>query len=205
MRRRDDFLKFTAMLTMLIDHIGYLLMPSLIWMRIIGRLSFPIFAFLIARGYRHTSSVRTYALRLFALGLISQIPYALFVPGKWNIMFTLLLGLAAIRAYDSNWRPVAFFLPLIGHFFPVSYGVYGIAMILAFHLSYGSPDKIVLSYGVLSTLHFLATGNTIQSLSIFALFFILLEPPVPIRVPKAVGYLFYPGHIAVLLLVDKLM
>lgn len=203
MNRNGDFLKFLAMFTMLIDHIGYLFFPYQMWLRIIGRLSFPIFAFLIARGYRYTSDKRKYAIRLFIFGLISQIPYYFFVPGKMNIMFTLFIGLMIIEVFESKLKPLSFVLLLFGHFLPVSYGVYGLAMILIFHMTYGAPDKTMLGYFALSAVYYMSSGNEIQALSVFALLPILLDPVTKIKVPRMVGYWFYPGHIAVLLLIQN--
>ena len=203
MNRNGDFLKFIAMLTMLIDHIGFLFFPSQIVWRIIGRLSFPIFAFLIARGYRFTSSKTKYAGRLFVFGLISQIPYLFFVPGKLNIMFTLFVGLIIIEVYESKYQLASIPLLFIGYFFPVSYGVYGLSMILIFHIAYGDENKTMIGYFMLSILYYLSSGNQIQALSVFALFPILLDPKTQIKVPRMVGYLFYPGHIAALLLIQR--
>lgn len=202
MNRKGDFLKFLAMLTMLIDHIGYLFFPTQMIWRIIGRLSFPIFAFLIARGYRYTSSKVNYAGRLFIFGLISQIPYIYFVPGKLNIMFTLFIGLVIIEIFESRFKVFAFALLVVGHFFPISYGVYGLAMILIFHMAYGDENKTMIGYFLLSFLAYMSTDNTIQAMSVFALFPILLDPVTKIKVPRMVGYLFYPGHITALLLIQ---
>ncbi|MDD3400211.1 MAG: TraX family protein [Eubacteriales bacterium] len=133
-------LKLIALAAMLLDHIGYLLgslgslSPSMqgvvIVLRMIGRIAFPIFAFQIAQGYRKTSNVYKYGLRLLAVAIVSQIPYALFknsyaigsqgvslsdfAPSNWfgliqasfmqttlNICFTLFLGLFAIYAFDK--------------------------------------------------------------------------------------------------------
>lgn len=203
MNRNGDFLKFIAMLTMLIDHIGYLFFPSQITWRIVGRLAFPIFAFLIPRGYRFTSSKPKYAGRLFAFGLISQIPYYFFVPGKLNIMFTLFIGLVIIEIYESKYQLACFPLLFIGHLFPVSYGVYGLTMILIFHITYGDANKTMMGYFLLSILYYLYSGNQVQALSVFALFPILLDPKTQIKVPRMVGYWFYPGHIAALLLLQR--
>tara|TARA_Y100001933_G_C18881731_1_gene514331 strand:- start:274 stop:897 length:624 start_codon:yes stop_codon:yes gene_type:complete len=200
--RKGDFLKFLAMLTMLIDHIGYLFFPSQMIWRIIGRLSFPIFAFLIARGYRYTSSKVNYAGRLFIFGLLSQIPYIYFVPGKLNIMFTLFVGLLIIEIFESRFK--IFIIPLLalGHFLPISYGVYGLAMILIFHTTYGDENKTMLGYFLLSLFAYVSTENSIQAMSVFALFPILLDPATKVKVPRMVGYLFYPGHITALLLIQ---
>ncbi len=205
MNRNGDFLKFVAMLTMLIDHIGYLFFPSAIWLRVIGRISFPIFAFLIARGYRFTSNKQKYALRLLIFGFVAQIPYAYFVPGKWNIMFTLFIGLIIIELFESKYRPLSFLLLLIGSPFPVSYGIYGLAMILVFHMTYGSDDRTIVGYITLSVVYYFSSGNTVQALSVMALIPILLDPVTSLKVPRYVGYLFYPGHITVLLVIQNLL
>ena len=44
-------LKLLAMAAMLADHIGYLFFPQALWMRCVGRLAFPIFAFQVAEGW----------------------------------------------------------------------------------------------------------------------------------------------------------
>lgn len=60
---------------MLIDHAGILLFPGAAWMRIVGRLAFPLYAFCIAEGFRHTRSRGKYFLRIFILGAACQIVY----------------------------------------------------------------------------------------------------------------------------------
>ncbi|HZX46166.1 MAG TPA: TraX family protein [Clostridia bacterium] len=105
-RQRNDALKLVAMITMLIDHVGYMFFPQYSVFRSVGRLAFPIFAYLLSVGYEKTSSLKNYAGRLLLFGLISQVPYSFFSPGlefeplKLNIMFTLLAGLAVMRLYD---------------------------------------------------------------------------------------------------------
>ena len=203
MNRNGDFLKFLAMFTMLIDHIGYLFFPTQIWIRVIGRISFPIFAFLIARGYRFTSSKQKYALRLLAFGFISQVPYHFFAPGKLNIMFTLLIGLFIIEVFDSKYKLLSIPLLFIGHFLPLSYGVYGLAMILIFHMTYGDHYKTLNAYILLTLAYYLQSKNGVQALSFLALIPILVDPKTSIKVPRMVGYWFYPGHIAALLLIKQ--
>lgn len=68
-------LKTIACLSMLCDHIGFLLFPQVQWLRYIGRLAMPIFAFFIAEGCRYTSNKLRYFLRVFVLGLLCQAVY----------------------------------------------------------------------------------------------------------------------------------
>ncbi|MBE5959145.1 MAG: TraX protein [Lachnospiraceae bacterium] len=102
-------LKWIALVTMVIDHLAAVFLHSGLLctvLRSIGRLSFPIFAFLIVQGYMHTRNRNKYALRLLLFAIISEIPYDLafyntfFVLRKQNIFFTLLAGLVAIRIMD---------------------------------------------------------------------------------------------------------
>ena len=97
-------LRLIACVTMLIDHIGYV--TGDMGCRIVGRIAFLIFAFLICNGFRHTSNRSRYALRLGIFALISQVPFTLFCYGDirfshWNVLLTLLLGLLCIWAADE--------------------------------------------------------------------------------------------------------
>ncbi len=97
-------LKLIACITMLLDHIGYMTGDSLL--RLIGRIAFPLYLFLLVQGYRHTSSPLRYALRLGVFALISQIPFSLFGSntlweGNGNVYFTLFAALCCIWAADS--------------------------------------------------------------------------------------------------------
>lgn len=96
-------LHILAMVFMLFDHLWATFIPGNQWLTCVGRLAFPIFAFLIVEGYFYTSSLRRYMLRLFLLALISEIPFnlmyssSLAYPYHQNVIWTLLLGLGFIH------------------------------------------------------------------------------------------------------------
>lgn len=93
--------------------IATLLLVDLI-LRMIGRLGFPIFCFLLIEGFMHTKNVWNYALRLGVFALISEVPFDLAFSGSFfymdyqNVFFTLFIGLTVMIAYDriqrrENW------------------------------------------------------------------------------------------------------
>ena len=98
-------IKLLAYLTMLVDHLGYMTYDTPL--RIIGRLSFPLFCFMLAEGARHTSNLYKYMTRVFIMGLMSEIPYnyafwgEIWHPESQNVMFTLALGLLAIAVINT--------------------------------------------------------------------------------------------------------
>ena len=98
-------IKWLAVLLMVVDHIGYFLFPQQIIFRIIGRLSFPLFAFLIANGYKFTRDKKKYLLRLFIFANIIQLP-SLFMSLPFNIFYTLSFGLVCIMIYESKYSDV---------------------------------------------------------------------------------------------------
>lgn len=154
----SNMLRGLACIFMLSDHLWATLVPGNMWMTYLGRLAFPIFAFQITEGYRHTSDFRKYAQRLLIFGLISEIPFNLMYAGSvifpfhQNVMFTLLLGLLSIRSIDtvceiikshgaakSLIKPVLIVAGcLLGATVGfVDYGFWGVMIMIAFHIFRG--------------------------------------------------------------------
>ena len=121
-------LKLIAVLTMLIDHVGAVIVERwLLWdaaasnpyafhprvylldqvLRSVGRLSFPIFCFLLVEGFSHTGNLKKYLLRLLGFALLSEIPFDLAFAGTavslkyQNVYFTLFIGVAAIGGMEK--------------------------------------------------------------------------------------------------------
>lgn len=107
MRKKFEITSFglhiLAMALMLCDHLWATLVPGNDWLTDIGRLAFPIFAFMAVEGYFHTKNLKKYVLRLFVFAVVSEIPFnlmlgsRLFYPVHQNVLWTLLLGIAMIR------------------------------------------------------------------------------------------------------------
>src|SRR5690554_4189669 len=131
---RTDILKLLAIISMFIDHIGYVFFPQYIIFRLLGRIAFPIFAYHISIGYINTSNLKKYAIRLFLFGLISQLPYnILFQNGSLNIFFTLFLGLICIYALDKRNYIILALTFIAAFILDFEYGFYGILTILSFY------------------------------------------------------------------------
>ena len=96
-------LHIMAMIFMLCDHLWGTIVPGNDWLTCVGRISFPIFAFMIVEGYFHTSNLKKYAGRLFVFALISEIPFNLalgsriFYPIHQNVLWSFLISLGLIH------------------------------------------------------------------------------------------------------------
>ena len=195
-------LKFIACMAMLLDHIGIIM--HLRWLRIIGRLAFPIYCFLLVEGARHTRSPGKYALRLLICGLLSEIPFDLFCRQGWgsqNVMFTLLLGFGMLYAAErsGNWPEkiaAAVICACLAELLQVDYGAAGILIIAVF----AWVDEIWLQAGLMLIVSVLY-GGRIQSFAVFSILPILLysgEKRTGSRAVQWGFYLFYPVHMLLL-------
>ena len=215
-------LKLIAIITMTIDHIGVVFgTPFYNLLRAVGRLSFPIFAFLLTEGYVHTKSFSKYFLRLLVLALISEIIYdyvffdSFIYLGANNIFFTLALGLLTLFLLDKSKGlikryfkdkvdlfiilPITYLLivviiGLMGEFLSFSYGMLGILVISFFYLFKKNFPLTVLSVS-LSTL---ILGDTMQYFSLLSLILIYFYNKKLGKKCKVFFYLYYPLHILVL-------
>lgn len=195
---------------MVVDHIGYFLFPDLSILRIIGRLSFPLFAWLLVEGFQHTRDWRFYGLRLFILALISQPIYYL-ASGltNLNILFSLTLGLLLLRLAKINtytqilvYGIVALLLPISDNL-PFEYGSYGLMLILIMALKAPFGVK-VLAWSILHIIAIKIAWN-IQFFAFFALFLIrFYNGDRGLNLPKYLFYSFYPVHLLIFYFIETL-
>ena len=96
-------LKLIAAASMLLDHAGLLLFPQIPLLRILGRLAYPIFAYMIAEGCRYTRSKPRYFLMLFGLGAACQLVYYFFSGDTYlNILLTFSVSVLLIYALQAS-------------------------------------------------------------------------------------------------------
>lgn len=215
-------LKLIAIITMTIDHIGVVFgTPFYNLLRAVGRLSFPIFAFLLTEGCVHTKSFSKYFLRLLVLAVISEVIYDyvffdsfIYIDAN-NIFFTLALGLLTlflldkskglIKRYFKDKVDLVIILPityllivvimgLMGEFLSFSYGMLGILVISFFYLFKDNFALVVISVS-LSTL---ILGEGMQYFSLLSLILIYFYNKKLGKKCKVFFYLYYPLHILVL-------
>lgn len=214
-------IKLLACLCMLIDHIGAALFPEYIFLRIIGRLAFPLFAWMIALGYMHTKDPINYMKRLGIFALISQIPFNLALKAQsLNIFFTLLLGLMAIYFYDKyqkeqndRGKQLSIILPsIIATVLNTDYSAYGIATIFLFYYYREDFKKLIKSQVILNvaliSLYIILVilggasfelGGIIQVFSLFSLIIIkYYNEKQGFKKYKYAFYAFYPVHLLVI-------
>ncbi|WP_419889529.1 TraX family protein [Paenibacillus xylanexedens] len=206
-------LKLIAVFTMLVDHIGYVFFPTTIIFTIIGRLSFPLFAWSIANGIRKTRSVKKYGTRILLLALISQIPYALlFKNNNLNVCFTLLFGIICIELLRNQINPILKYVGvticlLVGEFLNFDYGIYGILTIVIFYC-FHKKYHLILIFQTVITLASLEIYHysVVQVYSLVAsILIILLNSYDRFKINKYFYYTFFPGHIIILIILKKLL
>lgn len=240
----QEGLKLIACLTMLIDHIGYEIIYPLyaaapvvhegstlydmyLLCRMVGRISFPIFAFLLVEGIHHSRDWKKYALRLLIGAVLAEIPYDLVVSGEmlWrqqSVMVTLLLGFCAVlsmeRCKSINWKPVAA-LPfaVLAELLMADYGWTGVALVVLFELSREMYRKnFVRFFGMVVLFHYTSgmvfrIGNLslpMQALGALSMLFIANYDGRKLTRSKAAQwafYLFYPAHLLVLWLIGGMV
>ncbi len=95
-------LKILACLFMLLDHIGVMILPDVLWLRVVGRLAYPLFAYFIAEGCRYTKNKPKRFLSVFVLGVVCEAVYMLSgAPYYGNILLTFSVSILLIYLLDA--------------------------------------------------------------------------------------------------------
>ncbi|MBI2034854.1 MAG: hypothetical protein HYT11_03940 [Candidatus Levybacteria bacterium] len=221
-------IKVIAIVTMLIDHIGlaffFPLSPAYILFRLIGRLSFALFAFLIANGAYYTKNMKKYLIRLFIFAFVSQFPYLFFHQQRdpsffrLNIFFTLFIGLLTIAIIMRTKKKLIRGFIIISAVFAAEllqceYGAVGVLTILIFYFYFHNIRMMFLTllplflitYTVPIVSMYVKNGFVwtdpvwiMQPLAIVSFLFILMYNRKEGPKLKYFFYLFYPFHLFVI-------
>jgi hypothetical protein len=222
--RKFDFgrelLKIIAIVTMVSDHIGKILYPDLLLLQIIGRLSFPLFAYLVVLGVESTKKPRKYMVTLLVFALISQVPYYLAFGiqpfDRLNILFSLFL--CAVTIYYYNKGSLLALVPLLLSIILMTEGSYYVVLTAVGMKLLKDKPKIGALVLVALNLQFLFIPDfesQIQILSLLAVPLIFLhikgwlrkeilipENSLAYSTRKYFFYVFYPLHLALLFLIN---
>lgn len=207
-------LKLIAATAMLLDHMGLLLCPRIILLRVLGRLAYPIFAYMIAEGCRYTRNKLRYFLLLFGLGAGCQIVYFFFSGDTYlNILLTFSASVLLIYALQASYEgekktlwSIVFGAGFLGVFaltrvIAIDYGFWGILtpVLVSFaHIRKFPGWAAVLMLGA-GLLFLGADHGGIQYFALFALPLLLLYSGKRGKGNmKYFFYIFYPVHLALL-------
>lgn len=228
-------LKLIACITMFIDHFTEVFIPQIgnfsldgygsvspVYLagRLIGRIAFPIYCFLLVEGFFHTHDRRKYMARMAVFALISEFPFdlAFQVKGKelkmeelfsyQNVMITLLLGLILMYIYE--WIKMKYLMqPLIFNTLGViaivgigflaqalktDYGMGGILLIMMFYMFRGKKLWIFVG-GAIVLVFFI---NILELAGLIAFLPIFLYNGERGPKVKYAFYAFYPVHLLLL-------
>lgn len=98
-------LKMIAAASMLLDHVGAELFPQIILLRVIGRLSFPLFSYFVYEGFNHTRNRKWYFLRILLLGIVCVVAYYLYSGEIYgNVLITFALSLIVLQGIEIGWK-----------------------------------------------------------------------------------------------------
>lgn len=210
-------LKMIALVTMTIDHIGMMLLPQSAILRIIGRLAFPIFAYMIAEGCQYTHNRKKYLFAMWGLATTCQLVYWFAMGSLYMcVLVTFSLSILLIYAIDFGREKggLGWALPLLvlgaaifacevlprmlpGTDYDVDYGIWGVLLPVFAYLGTNRKDKFALTAAGLILLN--RTLGGLQWYSMAAL--------IPLyfyngtrgkRKMKYLFYVYYPLHLVVL-------
>lgn len=225
-------LKIIACVSMLIDHASLMLFPEIIWLRYLGRLAFPIFAFLISEGCLYTKNKLKYFLSVFILGAVCQLVYDLTYRGivYLGILLTFSLSILLIylleavkKAFIENLKLYlkilysALFLGLIVVCYLITkkltfdYGFMGIMLpLICSTFDYKKPSKLTvkkLCFVVgISVYYLLSSIKSFIFCSLFTIPLILIYNGKRGKLKlKYLFYFFYPLHFIAIYLISLII
>lgn len=218
-------LKLIALAAMTCDHIAVALLPDYAALRVIGRLAFPIFAWMIAEGCAYTRNRKRYLLQMAGLALICQLVYFFAMGSLYMcVLVTFTLSICLIYALDcakTASTPVQWLFPLFclaglwflsvklpqllpSTDFRIDYGLPGILLAALIYVGRTKRDKLLL--GAAGLLWLAVDFGGIQWFGLLALIpLALYNGNRGKRKLKYLFYIYYPAHLVIIHLLSILL
>lgn len=210
-------LKLIALVTMTIDHIGLTLFPQVLWWRLVGRLAFPIYAFLVAEGCLHTRSMPKYLHSMALMALLCQVVYFVAMGSLYQcilVTFSLSIGLCMLLKRAKEKKTFSWYLLtvlavatvwflteelpiLFAHTdYGVDYGFLGVMLPVALYLTPKKIWKLLVTAGILLLM---SATNWVQFPSVLAVAFLAFYNGTRGKHNlKHIFYWYYPIHLVVI-------
>lgn len=218
----NNQLKLIAMFSMLLDHAGRELLPQFEILPIIGRLAFPLFAYMIAEGCTYTKNRKKYFLIIALIAVGCQTVFFITTRSLYqNVLITFSLSIAIIFSADNFIRKknirsfltaflvfgaavfLCVFLPdiLSSTDFRIDYGIAGVLLPVTVYFAPEKKSKTVC-FTIMLCVISLVMGS-IQWYSLLSLpLLILYNEKRGKKNLKMLFYIFYPAHLAIIYLID---
>ncbi|MEG4318357.1 MULTISPECIES: TraX family protein [unclassified Microcoleus] len=195
-------IKWLATILMVIDHVGFLIEAEPL--RIIGRLSFPLFAWIFARNWERPGEKKALVTRLLLFGIISQVPYVLlFNAFRLNIMFSFVAIAITFQYIRKSARKIlTLAISLIAaQILNTSYGYYAIICTLMMVSLKEKGSKLWwFGWSITNIIYTITIGWWYQIFAVLTPLILTYHDPKLDRKPNAIEkrffYYFYPIHIA---------
>lgn len=217
----NNQLKVIAMISMLLDHAGRELFPEITLLPIIGRLAFPVFAYMIAEGCRYTKNKKKYILIIGLLAAGCQAIFFITTKSLYmNVLITFTLSVAVIFLSDNFIRKrtlhtfiPAFLISVLSVFlciflpdilsstdFQIDYGLAGLLLPVAVYFAPDRKSKLAAFSVMLCILSLVMGGIQWYSLAVIPLILLYNGKRGKMNL-KYMFYIFYPLHLAVIYLI----
>lgn len=209
-------LKIIALIAMTCDHVGKELLPQFQILQIIGRLAFPIFAYMVAEGCIHTKSKKKYLLTMIILAFLCQIVYYIAEKSLYQcvlVTFSVSIMLIITLDYAIKSKKIWGYILCISAFvlaifvclilpwilaetdFYIDYGIFGVLLPVCVYLGKTRKGKLIL---MSIPLVFLAvTMGNIQWFALLTPFILAIyNGKRGVWKMKNLFYIYYPLHLA---------
>lgn len=218
-------LKIIAAIAMVIDHIGSYLFPQMMLLRIIGRLAYPIFAFMIAEGFEHSKNRRRYLMRMVAMAVLLQLVYGIVMKSLYQCIFvTFSLSIALCMVADNAMKRtnplnlILLALSVIGVWFVttilpdalnktdfwIDYGFFGVMLPVTVFMAKTKRTKLFIFTVMLCFLWMTYGYVQVFALMTVPLIALYNGEKGKLRM-KNFFYIFYPAHMVVIYLIKLLI